>query len=74
MPVSNLRLSSLAAVAVLLSLAAPARAGHHSWDFTEIFSNASGTVQFVELFCPANGEAGLGPFAGSGAATARSRS
>jgi hypothetical protein len=47
---------------VLLSLAGPARAGHHSWDFTEIFSNASGTVQFVEMFCPANGEGGLGPW------------
>jgi hypothetical protein len=39
-----------------------AMAGHHSWDFTEAFSNADGSVQYVEIFCPVNGEAGLGPF------------
>jgi hypothetical protein len=45
------------------SLGAPsAQAGHHSWDITELYSNASGSTQFVELFCPVNGEAGLGPF------------
>jgi len=42
--------------------ASAAFAGHHSWDFTEAFSNGSGSVQFVELHCPVNGEAGLGPF------------
>jgi hypothetical protein len=42
--------------------ATSAHAGHHSWDLTEAFSNASGTVQYVEIFCPVNGEAGLGPF------------
>lgn len=54
----------LLALVVLLAtvVAGPVRAGHHSWDFTEIYSNASGSVQFVELFCPVNGEAGLGPF------------
>jgi len=59
---SNARWMSIAVAAAVLSLAGSARAGHHSWDFTEIFSNSSGTVQFVELFCPANGEDGLGPW------------
>ena len=45
-----------------LLAATSADAGHHSWDFTELYSNASGSVQYVELFCPANGESGLGPF------------
>jgi hypothetical protein len=59
---SKSRWMSLAVAATLFSLAGPARAGHHSWFFTEIFSNASGTVQFIEMSCPNNGEAGLGPF------------
>ncbi len=38
-------------------LGAPqARAGAHTWDVQEIFSNAAGTIQFVELF-EANGTA-----------------
>jgi hypothetical protein len=45
-----------------LLAATAAEAGHHSWDITELFSNSSGSVQYVELFCPANGESGLGPF------------
>ena len=42
--------------------ATAAQAGHHSRSVTEIYSNSSGSTQFVELFCPVNGEAGLGPF------------
>jgi hypothetical protein len=54
----------LGALAVLVGLftATSAQAGHHLWDTTEIFSNASGSVQFVELFTAANDEQGLGPF------------
>lgn len=59
---SKLRSTSIAVAALVSSFSAPARAGHHSWDFTEIFSNASGSVQFIEMFCPANGEGGLGPW------------
>jgi hypothetical protein len=34
----------------LLALhAGPARAGTHTWDVSEVFSNADGTIQFVEL-------------------------
>jgi hypothetical protein len=55
------RLVVLATV-VGLTIAATAQAGHHLWDFTEIFSNASGTIQYVELFTAENNEQGVGPF------------
>jgi len=38
------------------------QAGHHLWDVTEIFSDASGTVQFIELFTADNNEQGVGAF------------
>lgn len=37
--------------------AASARGGAHTWDVNEVFSNADGTIQFVELF-EANGTPG----------------
>lgn len=37
-------------VALLLLPAAPARALFHLWDVSEVFSDASGEVQFIELF------------------------
>jgi hypothetical protein len=40
-----------AAVLTLL-FARPAGAGHHLWRFTQAYSNASGTVQYVMLQCP----------------------
>ncbi|HTO89622.1 MAG TPA: hypothetical protein VMJ70_00700 [Candidatus Sulfotelmatobacter sp.] len=55
------RIVALAALAGIV-MASPALAAHHLWKASEIFSNASGTVQYVELFCPAAGEAALGPF------------
>jgi hypothetical protein len=45
-----------------LTFAPSAQAAHHLWRFSEAFSNASGTVQFVELSCPSSGESALGPF------------
>ena len=30
--------------------AGPALAGIHTWDVNEVFSNADGTIQFVELW------------------------
>ena len=38
-------------LSLLLTLLAalPAQAGHHQWFISEVFSNADGTVQFVEL-------------------------
>jgi hypothetical protein len=55
------RLAVLATVVGLVA-ATSAEAGHHLWDFTEIFSNASGSVQFVELFTADNNEQGVGAF------------
>jgi hypothetical protein len=50
------------ATVVGLVFAGTAQAGHHLWRFTEAFSNASGSVQFVELFVNATSEQGVGPF------------
>jgi hypothetical protein len=49
--------------AVGLVMAPAAQAAHHLWTISEAFSNASGTVQFVELTCPAAGENNIGAFA-----------
>jgi len=42
---------SLAAILVglTLGLPSPAHAGHHLWRFSQLFSNASGSVQYVQL-------------------------
>ena len=55
------RLGVLATVVGLL-VATTAQAGHHLWDFTEMFSNAAGTIQYVEMFTADNNEQGVGPF------------
>jgi hypothetical protein len=49
--------------AVLLLLAAStAQAGIHTWDVREVFSNADGTIQYIELFDAGagGGETGVG--------------
>lgn len=43
-------------VAAVLAPASVASAGHHQWIISELFSNADGTVQFVELVGTANNE------------------
>jgi serralysin len=48
--------------ALIVSMPSPARAGHHLWRLTQAFSNASGSVQFLQLFVNEDGEAGVGPF------------
>lgn len=50
------------ALAILLLTTTAARAGSHTWDIVEIFSNADGTVQFIELQEPngATSENGIG--------------
>lgn len=50
------------ATALGLLMASSAFAGHHLWVFSEMYSTADGQAQFVELFCPAAGEPGLGPY------------
>jgi len=53
---SNLRLALALAAAALLP-PDPAHAGSHTWDVNEVFSDATGEVQFVELV-EANGTPG----------------
>jgi hypothetical protein len=36
----------------LLALAAPAHAFFHEWDIKEVYSNADGSIQYVELYNP----------------------
>ena len=45
-------------VGLVLFIAAPAHAAFpfHLWDFSEVYSNADGSVQFIELFVASNGE------------------
>jgi hypothetical protein len=59
-------------VAVVLFVQGPAFAGIHTWDVGEVFSNADGTIQFVE-FVEANGGNGeTGISSGSTSSNAKS--
>ncbi|XOV87873.1 MAG: CFI-box-CTERM domain-containing protein [Pseudomonadota bacterium] len=46
-------------VAALLLAGTLARADHHSWKITEIYTNLDGTLQFIELASKVGGETGL---------------
>jgi hypothetical protein len=37
-------------------IAAPVQAAFHTWRIREIYTDASGTRQFIELFCPDSGQ------------------
>ncbi len=37
-------------------IATPARASAHLWNITELFSNSSGTLQFIEMFTTSTGQ------------------
>ena len=39
-----------------VSCTSSARADFHKWEITELFSNADGSVQFIELFTPDDGQ------------------
>lgn len=56
--------STMFMAVVTLGAGGPALAGHHLWDVHEIFSNADGTIQFIELWESTgdNAENGIGPF------------
>ena len=49
----RMALGALAGAACLGLASAPAMGGAHTWDINEIFSNADGTIQFIELKCTA---------------------
>jgi hypothetical protein len=59
MKVRILAVGVLAASACFAACGAPARAAFHFWAIKEIFSNADGSVQFIELFTTAPGETAL---------------
>lgn len=48
------------ALSLLVGLSPQARADFHDWTINEIYSNADGRVQFIELTCPEAGETFLG--------------
>ena len=48
------------ALCVFFAVAMPARADFHDWTINEIYSNADGTVHFIELICSKAGETFLG--------------
>ncbi len=55
--VHNYRLRSvLAVIGVFLLLPQMSLAAQHLWDISEIYSNADGSVQFIELSTNANGQ------------------
>jgi serralysin len=49
----------LGVLAAFCAAARPAAAFGHLWEFTELYSNADGSVQFIEMFSEATGENGL---------------
>src|SRR5262245_65583089 len=46
----------LLALVLAIAPSGPAAAFAHLWDFVEIYSNADGSVQFVEMFTTARSE------------------
>ena len=61
----------LGLTALFASFASPAGAGIHTWDVREVFSNASGTIQYVEL--RDNGSTGGEVGVGNGSITSGSQ-
>src|SRR5580692_3348881 len=49
-------------VASIAMTVSPSQAAHHLWRFSQVFSNASGTTQFIQLGCPDAGENNIGAF------------
>ncbi len=47
---------ALTCTVVLACAASPASASFHLWDASEVYSNADGTIQFVELFTTVNSQ------------------
>jgi len=45
---------AIAAAASILGISAPSHAASHLWVINEVFSNADGTVQFVEMHVPSS--------------------
>jgi serralysin len=54
--------SVLTATSVLLGLTAPVQAAFHLWTITEVYSDASGSLQFIELVDNAGFQGSVGGF------------
>lgn len=59
MPAALRVASLLVAFATALAAPRPASAFGHLWEISEVFSNADGTVQFIEMFSESTGENSL---------------
>ena len=57
--VASARAALVGALAALCLTPRPAAAFGHLWEFTELFSNADGSVQFIEMFTDTTNENGL---------------
>jgi hypothetical protein len=60
MRISSSRFCGAAALVVTVCLAVPARASFHLWQIVEVYSNSSGTVQFIEMLDQSFGENHVG--------------
>src|SRR5678815_2753957 len=49
-------LATGAMVGLTLCASLPARAAFHLWTIREVYTDASGTLQFIELFDPSGGQ------------------
>ena len=57
------RLIGIATVLGLVAASSSAQAAHHLWSFSSMFSNSTGSVQYVEMICGNdNNENALAPF------------
>lgn len=55
----------VAVFCVTTMFASPARAAFHLWNIQEVYSNSSGTLQFIEMIGLANGQNPLNTFGGT---------
>jgi hypothetical protein len=54
-----IRLGAMVCAAVVLLASVPVRASSHLWEITEVFSNADGSVQYIELSTTSAGQTAL---------------
>src|SRR5437763_1705309 len=54
------RIVGCAALGAAMMITTPTQAAFHLWQIREIYSNASGSLQFVELFCPFSSQTFVG--------------
>jgi len=58
----SLHATALVGLLIFAHAATPIRADFHFWFIKEIYTNQSGSVQFIELFTTASGQQNLHPF------------